>query len=242
VKIGSSKIEEISMEESNSNPRKTAKYIIKIMKNGPYIVSGGVPLSEQIMCVDSEGQCHGWKEGRRYPVKDNYTLCRCGQSKNKPFCDGTHTMINFDGTENASCTPYREQATEIVGPGLKLTDVKNLCASARFCHRAGGTWTLTKQSGNPDARQKAIEEAGDCPSGRLVVWDKDGKAIEPDFEPSIGLVEDVQEGKMGPMWVRGGIAIESEAGTIYEIRNRVTLCRCGKSSNKPFCDGRHLKK
>ena len=107
--------------------------------------------------------------------------------------------------------------------------------------RAGGTWELTEQSDDPDARQKAIEEACDCPSGRLVAWDQDGKAIEPDFEPSIGLIEDTQAGVMGPMWVRGGIPIESADGKAYEVRNRVTLCRCGKSSNKPFCDGSHLK-
>jgi hypothetical protein len=89
--------------------------------------------------------------------------------------------------------------------------------------------------------QPPVEEAGDCPSGRLVVWDKRGKAIEPVYEPSIGLVWDSQAGKAGPIWVRGGIPIESADGTTYEIRNRVTLCGCGKSSNKPFCDGSHLK-
>ncbi len=172
---------------------------------------------------------------------ESYALCRCGQSNNKPFCDGAHTRIQFDGTEEATHTPYLEQASEIGGPGLKLTDAQDFCAEARFCQRAGGTWKLTKQSSNPDARQKAIEEACDCPSGRLVAWDQNGKAIEPDFEPSIGLVEDTQAGQMGPLWVRGGIPIESADGTTYEIRNRVTLCRCGKSSNKPFCDGSHLK-
>ncbi|UCF09264.1 MAG: CDGSH iron-sulfur domain-containing protein, partial [Thermoplasmata archaeon] len=44
----------------------------------------------------------------------------------------------------------------------------------------------------------------------------------------------------GPIWVRGRIPIESADGHIYEIRNRVTLCRCGWSSNKPFCDSSHL--
>ena len=229
------------MEKSKTNTQKPAKLKIKVTKNGPYIVSGGVPLSEQIMCVDKEGQCHGWKEGRRYPFQETYALCRCGHSSSKPFCDGTHIKVKFDGTETASRKPYLEQASEIVGTGLKLTDVQDFCASARFCHRAGGTWTLTKQSGNPDARQKAIEEVADCPSGRLAAWDNEGKAIEPDFEPSIGLVEDIQAGKMGPMWVRGGIPIEGADGTTYEIRNRVTLCRCGKSLNKPFCDGRHLR-
>ena len=229
------------MANSKSDAQKAAKYKVKITKNGPYLVSGGVPLSEQDMCVDTDGQCHGWKEGKKYPIQEHYALCRCGHSRNRPFCDGTHAKIQFDGTEEATHSPYREQASEINGPGLKLTDAEDFCAGARFCHRAGGTWELAEESGNPDARQKAIEEACDCPSGRLIAWDRDGKAIEPDFEPSIGLVEDTQAGKMGPLWIRGGIPIESADGVTYEIRNRVTLCRCGKSSNKPFCDGRHLK-
>jgi len=229
------------MAKSKNDVRKANIYKVKVTKNGPYLVSGGVPLSEQSMCVDNEGQCHGWKEGKRYPSQENYALCRCGHSKNPPFCDGTHTKIQFDGTEKATHSLYLEQATEINGPGIKLTDAEYFCAGARFCHRAGGTWKLTKQSNDPDARQKAIEEACDCPSGRLVVWDKGGKAIEPDFEPSIGLIEDTQARKMGPMWVRGGIPIESAEGHIYEIRIRVTLCRCGKSANKPLCDGSHLK-
>ena len=217
------------------------EFRIKVSKNGPCLISGGVPLAEEIIHIDVEGQCHGWREGKKYPLQENCALCRCGHSRHKPFCDDTHIKVHFDGTETASHESYLEQANEISGPALRLTDAKALCASARFCHRAGGTWKLTSQSDDPEAKKTAIEEACDCPSGRLVTWDTDGKAIEPDFEPSIGLVEDPQAHSMGPIWVRGGIPIESADGTPYEVRNRITLCRCGRSSNKPFCDGRHLR-
>jgi CDGSH-type Zn-finger protein len=216
------------------------RFKIKVSKNGPYIVSGGVPLAEEIICIDDEGQCHGWRAGKKYRVQETYALCRCGQSKNKPFCDGTHIKVKFDGTETASREPYLNQAKKFSGPALELTDAQDLCAGARFCHRAGGTWKLTRQSDTPNARRIAIEEAGDCPSGRLVVWDKKGKAIEPEVKPSIGLVQDSQAGVSGPIWVHGGIPIEAADGTTYEVRNRVTLCRCGKSGNKPFCDGTHI--
>ena len=53
------------------------------------------------------------------------------------------------------------------------------------------------------------------------------------------MVDDLQKNCEGPLWVRGGIPIESADGTLYEIRNRVTLCRCDKSDNKPLCDGSH---
>jgi CDGSH-type Zn-finger protein len=232
---------EIKMEKSESNSLEESPCKVKVTKNGPYIVTGGVPLAEQIMQVDSDDQCHGWDKGKEFPKQDNCALCRCGKSANKPFCTGAHVATKFDGKETASHEPYSEQAGEIDGPNLTLTDAQELCAGARFCHRAGGTWKLTEQSANPAARKIAIEEACDCPSGRLVAWDKDGNAIEPDFKPSIGLVKDTQAGKDGPLWVRGRIPVESADGTTYEIRNRVTLCRCGKSSNKPFCDGSHVK-
>ena len=47
-------------------------------------------------------------------------------------------------------------------------------------------------------------------------------------------------GEHGPLWVRGGIPVMSADGKPYAIRNRVTLCRCGKSGNKPFCDGSRI--
>lgn len=213
---------------------------VRVSKNGPYFVSGGVPLVTQIISVDADGIPIEWRLGNKFELKENCTLCRCGQSKNKPFCDGTHAKINFDGTETTSRERYIDQAEKVEGPALTLTDAKDLCASARFCHRAGQIWNLIPQSGNPEAKRIAIEEAGDCPSGRLVVWDKETrKPLEPEFEQSIGLIEDPPVSVSGPIWVRGGIQIESADGKTYEIRNRVTLCRCGKSSNKPFCDSSH---
>jgi len=43
----------------------------------------------------------------------------------------------------------------------------------------------------------------------------------------------------GPLGLRGGIPVIAADGFAYEVRNRVTLCRCGQSKNKPFCDGTH---
>ncbi|SPE60202.1 hypothetical protein SBV1_390038 [Verrucomicrobia bacterium] len=66
-----------------------------------------------------------------------------------------------------------------------------------------------------------------------------GKPIEPKFEPSLGLIEDTDKKVSGPIWVRGGIPVISADGKTYEIRNRMTLCRCGRPDNKPFCNGAH---
>jgi hypothetical protein len=73
-----------------------------------------------------------------------------------------------------------------------------------------------------------------CPSGRLLTQvDGSDEVDELPYEPSIAVVAD------GPLWVRGGVRIEGADGEPYEVRNRVTLCRCGASENKPFCDGTH---
>ena len=53
-------------------------------ENGPYIVSGPVTLTAP--------------DGRVIEHPDPMAMCRCGGSSNKPFCDGTHARIDFDGT------------------------------------------------------------------------------------------------------------------------------------------------
>lgn len=190
--------------------------------------------------VNSDGEAIKWKLGKKYPLQEKFALCRCGESHNKPFCDGIHTKINFDGTETADRRPYLELAEVTEGPDLKLTDLEEICAAARFCDPEGGTWELTKHSDDPKARELAITQTANCPSGRIVVWNKDpGEEIEPELEPSLGLIEDPYKGVSGPIWVRGRIPVESARGSFYEIRNRVTLCRCGRSSIKPFCDSSH---
>lgn len=214
---------------------------IQVSRNGPYLVSGKIPIREQIIVVNEDGVPLDWREGKKYSAQEKCGLCRCGQSKSKPYCDGSHIEANFDGTETANIEPYLQKAKVLDGPELKLTDREDLCASARFCHRAGGIWNLIPKSDNPKAKQVAIEEACHCPSGRLVVWDKKtDQPIEPNLEKSIGLIEDPQLSCSGPIWVRGGISIKSANGKVYEVRNRVTLCRCGKSTLKPFCDSSHF--
>ncbi|OPY50771.1 MAG: Iron-binding zinc finger CDGSH type [Methanosaeta sp. PtaU1.Bin112] len=213
---------------------------IKIIKDGPYQVNGALPLSEQTIVTDEAGHTRQLIDEKEYAVQESYHLCRCGSSKRKPFCDGTHRKIGFDGSETANKRLYLEKAETFEGPNLKLTDVQEFCDHSRFCLRAGGIRELIRRSDNPVARQTAIEEAMICPSGRLVLWDKEtGKPFEKEFKPSLVLINDKEKGCEGPIWVRGGVPIQSADGSIYETRNRVTLCRCGKSENKPYCDASH---
>ncbi|MCD1295038.1 iron-binding protein [Methanocella sp. CWC-04] len=229
--------------QTSSDVQKKENVKVVVTKDGPYLVTGGLPLAKEIIVTDDHGVPLEWSKGEEFPVQETYALCRCGQSKNKPYCDGTHTETGFNGTESASGKKYLELANKIPGPGVDLTDAPELCAMARFCHRAGGIWDLVKFTDDPEIRELAIKIAGNCPSGRLVMWDKTtGKPIEPKFVPSVSLVEGPKEEALGPIWLKGGIPFESSEGFKYETRNRVTLCRCGRSGNKPYCDGTHTHK
>jgi CDGSH-type Zn-finger protein len=214
---------------------------IIVTTNGPYVVTGNVPLSVQTIVADPGGGSDEWVEGEAFEVKDSYALCRCGKSGNAPFCDGTHAKVGFDGTETATRQPYDEQKKVFEGPDFVLEDVRAFCAAARFCDAQGSTWDSIAETGDPAIRERVMQQVSHCPSGRLVLRDKSsGAVLEPDLPLSIGVVEDPSEGCSGPLWVRGGIQIESLGGETYEARNRVTLCRCGQSRNKPFCDGSHI--
>ena len=222
------------MPKSRGEPR------VVVSKNGPYLVSGGVPLAGQTIVADQAGESHAWKQGAAVPAPESYALCRCGRSANKPFCDGSHTKVGFDGTETASRAPYREQAQVMEGPALALTDAEGLCAFARFCDPNGQVWNQVGRTDEAQVRAHFVRQVNDCPSGRLVAWDRrTGEPLEPRLPVSIGLIQDPAQGVSGPLWLRGGIAVIAADGFAYEVRNRVTLCRCGASKNKPFCDGTH---
>jgi len=213
---------------------------IVVSEDGPYLVSGGLPLEKEIILNDEAGDALEWGLEKVYPLSEKYALSRCGRSRNKPYCDGAHVRVGFDGSEMASREPYAEQANVVDGPGMRLSDVPRLCAASRFCHRAGGIWRLLPRSDDPQVKKTVVEEACNCASGALVALDKkSGKPIEPVLDQAIGIVEDPGEGISGPIRVKGGVRLESADGKLYEARNRVTLCRCGKSKNKPFCDSSH---
>ena len=214
-------------------------YRIKILKNGPYLVTGSVPLREQIIVPHGQTEYH-FEEGRALPQAETYSLCRCGKSRNAPFCDGTHMKIGFTGDEKASRAPFMERATRLKGLTLDILD-DGRCAFARFCHSdRGRLGHLIKVSDDPDNRAAALKAITECPAGRLVAVDKDGTVIEPELEPCVSILKDQEKSVCGPIYVQGGIPIESADGEVYEVRNRITLCRCGQSDIMPFCDARHV--
>ena len=214
--------------------------MIRIRANGPYLVSGNLRLHELAIETDAGGDSVGWIAGNEFPATDKYALCRCGHSANKPFCDSTHRTIGFDGTETANRATHAEQAKRIVGPTMTLADAESLCAFARYCDPNGKVWNQVRISDQPEARANFVRQSCECPSGRLVASDNaTGQPIEKHYDPSIAVLADPAQKCLGPLWVRGGVQLVGADGFKYEVRNRMTLCRCGASKNKPFCDGAH---
>ena len=216
------------------------KYRITIVSNGPYLVFGQPPLMQQVITPNAEGASWEYLEGKSYSTGQEPTaLCRCGRSQNKPYCDGAHEKADWDPEPTAPEEALLDGAEVYKGSEVSLTDNERYCALARFCDAKGQVWNLVGKEGE-EARELTVREANYCPAGRLSAWENTAqRPIEPHHEPSLALIEDPALRCSGPIWVRGGIPISREDGYVYEVRNRVTLCRCGQSANKPFCDGTH---
>jgi len=216
---------------------------IKITKNGPYIVDADVPIKDVSSVADKYGDGGVSDYDVQGDVGELGTekyICRCGHSKNKPFCDGQHMKVGFDGTETCSRRPFREEAALYRGKVYDVLVANGLCAVGRFCDVGPGFGEALGGDDEEDI-QNVIHAGCGCPGGRLVLLDKKtGRMIEPDFEKEIYLIKDVPEAFLGPVYLRGGIQVIGADGHEYEVRNRVTLCRCGESSNMPFCDASHL--
>ena len=72
-----------------------------------------------------------------------------------------------------------------------------------------------------------------------MMFTNQGENLEELSQPLIHTIEDDGLKISGPLWIRGGIRVESASGKSYEVRQKQTLCRCGASGNKPFCNGAH---
>ncbi|PXX50563.1 CDGSH iron-sulfur domain-containing protein [Aquitalea magnusonii] len=214
---------------------------ITVMVDGPYRVSGASQITQLFIQPDAQGVSWSYRKGKSFPLKEEGSaLCRCGHSANKPYCDGSHQRIGFDGRVAATRAEYAQQAELQEGPVVALSDAEKLCAFARFCDAGGQIWHLVEQA-DAESIALAVREAEHCPAGRLKVWDMQSQqpiSKEPDT-PSLYLLEDPQLGCSAAIWVKAADVLEVEQGKPYPVRERMTLCRCGASSNKPFCDGTH---
>jgi CDGSH-type Zn-finger protein len=218
---------------TNANPDSTAPTpSITVAPNGPYLVDGALPLYRRRAVQSEHGEPLAWETTERVEVRERYALCRCGQSSRKPFCDGTHAREGFVADDRAAGT-YDDRANVLGGTGITVRDDRSICVHAGFCGtRVANVWGQVPETAESTVRAQVIAMVEKCPSGALT-YRFDGDDVEPLYAPAIAVTDD------GPLWVTGGVTMNNSDGTALEARNRVTLCRCGASGNKPLCDGSH---
>jgi CDGSH-type Zn-finger protein len=207
---------------------------IEIAPNGPYVVDGELPLQRTSIVTSEHGESLTWKRGESLEAGGSYALCRCGGSSDKPFCDGTHNNNGFASDRSITDT-YDDRAETLGGTNVTVRDDRSICAHAAFCgNRVTNVWKQVPKTDDSVVRSQVIAEVERCPSGALTYL-IDGDQVDAAKPAAIEVVDD------GPLWVTGGVDIVNPDGSPMETRNRVTMCRCGQSSNKPLCDGSHAK-
>lgn len=203
-----------------SRDKDTQIPVIELSENGPYVV-------KNLSTVRNS-------KGENLPTKDVVALCRCGGSSNKPFCDGTHATIEFRSKNVADGS--KDKRDNYVGSKITIHDNRAICAHAGLCTdglpavwRMGVEPWIDADGGEVDAIIETVEK---CPSGALSYSIEDVEHRDQDREPMITVAQD------GPYLVTGGINLDvpRDQGASTE---HYTLCRCGGSKNKPFCDGTH---
>ena len=217
---------------------------IEICGNGPYMVCGNIPLVRKIQVVSEFGEPLTWRYGGEIPAGDGYFLCRCGQSGDMPFCDGTHARIQFDGKETAPDNRRADRAEPYPGSSkITISMDASLCTGSGFCaNRFTSIAEIAAHTDDIQVRTMAIAMIEHCPSGALTyALEGNPEDIEVDLPQQVAVTTEItSEGAIrGPLWVTGGVQIVLSDGTLLEKRNRVTLCNCGHSQNKPLCDGSH---
>jgi CDGSH-type Zn-finger protein/uncharacterized Fe-S cluster protein YjdI len=227
---------------------------IAVVPNGPYLVYGNIPLVRKRKVVDEEDYSLAWEKTAVLETEETYALCRCGHSGSKPFCDGTHARIEWDGAEAADTRASVERQrilegsltagpeTSPAGTGIVVKRDGYLCMHAAFCiARKARIPALMEGVADSDVRAQIIGMVERCPSGSyLYALQHEGPDVEPDYPVQVAVTE--EEGELaGPLWVTGEIPVARSDGQPFETRNRMTLCRCGQSSEKPLCDGTHRK-
>jgi CDGSH-type Zn-finger protein/uncharacterized Fe-S cluster protein YjdI len=176
-------------------------------------------------------------DGAEVAVKPVMALCRCGQSGNKPFCDGSHNAAGF---ESRGGTPAgRDRVIVYDGAEVSVTYNPQLCSHAAECGR------LASHIFNPDQKPWVQPDNGSvdqvravvaaCPSGALALGNGEAR------EHLLADRADVQIEENGPYWITG-IPAPTEAQPEGASGQKYVLCRCGMSGNKPYCDGSHRDK
>lgn len=176
------------------------------------------------------------EEGNKIEIPRVVSLCRCGESENKPFCDGSHGKVGFIGERESKDV---NGTRDYVGGKITIHDNRYICCHHGTCNMEGvflsntDPWIVPDGSDDIDAIIGVVKE---CPSGALS-YTIDGKHKDSWTEEQKIIIT-----KDGPLHVEGSVELKDDLESDDNLisRNHYALCRCGQSKNKPFCDGSHI--
>lgn len=195
---------------------------IELRQNGPAIVFG---VRE---CIGADGEA--------IAMKPTTAMCRCGESQNKPFCDGSHVSSKFTDGKSADRTPDEILSYE----GREITVLYNrlLCSKAFECGKRLESVFDTTRDPWIDPDQATVSEIVDvvraCPSGAL-----SHRLINANTKHEVPRGIAIEIEKNGPYRVRN-VGLTNVSLSAGACQQKFALCRCGASKNKPFCDGSHV--
>lgn len=173
--------------------------------------------------------------GNNIDIPPVASLCRCGASENKPFCDGSHIKIKYVNIKEDDRA--LDSNREYSGKDMVVVFNLGVCSHSAICLRSlPNVFDTAKRPWiNVDGGsvKDIIETIEKCPSGALSYKIGSRRYQDLDREPAIRIRPN------GPFNVVGGIALKDVNKAEPESREHYCLCRCGTSKNKPFCDGNH---
>jgi CDGSH-type Zn-finger protein len=191
-------------------------------ENGPYLIENCRKITRM-------------SDGKIYEIDGRAALCRCGGSKNKPFCDGTHKTNGFTSAKDPERLP--DQRDDYAGQSITIHDNRSLCAhSGRCTDNLAKVFKLGTEpwiDPDGDTAEEIARVVSMCPSGAL------GYSIEGTENRDRGGDPQVILAPNGPYVIVGGADLEGTELPKGGTPDRLALCRCGQSQNKPFCSGKH---
>lgn len=201
------------------------KPAIIFTKFSPYTVTGIESIEDSL--------------GKKIDVPPVVNLCRCGETKDKPFCDGSHCSKGIDSSKRPDRAEYKWKDYR----GEKITVHFNL----GVCSHDGSCVKMLPAVFNVNRRPWIMSDAATpeeiisvihkCPSGALA-YTVEGTTHKHTYNGA----PKIRTQHKGQIELWGGIEIKDDQGTQPEAADHYVLCGCGCSKNKPFCTGEHLRK
>jgi CDGSH-type Zn-finger protein/truncated hemoglobin YjbI len=212
-------------------PRSESGPSIRLVRNGPYVLTNVDRMTGSM--------------GEAVTTRPQMALCRCGQSADKPWCDGTHATVNFTGEKDPNRIADRRDMYE--GLSVTILDNRGICQHSGFCtDRVPVAFRVDQDpfvAASGARLDEMIRAVRNCPSGALSlavdgIEDRELVDWHGRRPPTVAVVKD------GPYRITGSVELLDESGepagrNAGSSLEHYAACRCGHSQNKPFCSGMH---